>query len=46
MFRSKVQHHFDNPNYIKFSPGNGGAITMRLANNSNLVIQLDQSQPR
>jgi len=25
MFRSKVQHQFDNPNYIEFSPGNGGA---------------------
>jgi len=35
---------FGNPNSIRFSPGNGGAITVRLANNSNSLIQLNQSR--
>jgi len=38
MLRSKVRHQCDNPNCIKFIPGNGGAITVRLANNSTQSI--------
>jgi len=37
MHRSKIRHQFDNPNYIQFSPGNGGAITVRLRNEFNSI---------